>query len=98
MIFVSGWGDRSETDIRMLPVGRRQTRLNRYSVFCVLDSADRVLDRGRIVHGILELFVELVGRHSNALAVFETTMGMGSTPTGRSGGAKLAAERIARSL
>jgi hypothetical protein len=32
MIFVSGWGDRSETDIRNLPVGRRQSRVNRYSV------------------------------------------------------------------
>jgi hypothetical protein len=67
-------------------------------LFCILDAKGGILERGRIEHTTPEFFVELVGRHSKALAVFETTMGMGSIPTGRSGGAKLAAERIARSL
>jgi hypothetical protein len=31
----------------------------RYSVFCAVDSTDRVIDRGRIDHSTTQLFVDL---------------------------------------
>jgi hypothetical protein len=31
----------------------------RYSVFCAIDSTDRVIDRGRIDHSTTQLFVDL---------------------------------------
>ncbi len=46
----------------------------RYSVFCAIDSADRVLDKGRIDHSTPELFIHLIQRHPRCRVVFETTM------------------------
>ena len=66
--------ERSETDSHRLPGGRRQSRVNRYSVFCVIDAADRILEKGRIDHGTPQLFVELVKRHPGCRVVSETTM------------------------
>jgi transposase len=46
----------------------------RYSVFCAIDSADRILDKGRIDHSTPELFIHLIKRHPGCRVVFETTM------------------------
>ncbi|MFM8981774.1 MAG: hypothetical protein ACKOLA_02505 [Spartobacteria bacterium] len=46
----------------------------RYSVFCAIDSADRILERGRIDHSTPQLFIDLVKRHPGCRVVFETTM------------------------
>lgn len=46
----------------------------RYSVFCVVDSADRILGKGRIDHGTPQLFIDLVEQHPGCRVVFETTM------------------------
>ena len=46
----------------------------RYSVFCVIDSTDRVLDKGRIDHSTPELFIHLIKRYPGCRVVFETTM------------------------
>ncbi len=46
----------------------------RYSVFCVLDAADSILERGRIEHSTPPLFIELAKRYPKARVVFETTM------------------------
>lgn len=46
----------------------------RYSVFCAIDSADRILEKGRIDHITPEFFVHLIKRHPGCCVVFETTM------------------------
>jgi hypothetical protein len=57
-----------------LPGGRRQSRVNRYSVFYAIDTNGAVRDHGRIDHTAPELFVALFKRHPGSRVTCETTL------------------------